>query len=161
MHVYGNAPCMSIFCMYASNYCQQLTQTGHLCSSGVYSSTKLTNTHLWQHSAPICGSPGHATIIAHINQDLYNYQLYIIYTLPVETINTSQLAPRNGSQWYKKEQAITKSTRVMRPITADLTLQINTTQSQQPHCYNNIMMWAACCLAFFSFLCASNFTIPP
>ena len=76
---------------------------------------------------------------------------------------TRQLTPHlklilNG---VKREQATTKSTRVSCPITAaDLMLQINTILSQQPHYYNNIMMWAACFLAFFSFLRVSEFTIP-
>ena len=39
-------------------------------------------------------------------------------------------------------------------------LQINTILSQQLHCYNNIIMLATCCLAFFGFLCVSEFTIP-
>ena len=32
--------------------------------------------------------------------------------------------------------------------------------SKQPHSYTNIMIWAACCLAFFSFLRFSKFTVP-
>ena len=75
---------------------------------------------------------------------------------------TRQLTPRlqlvlNG---IKREQATTKSTRVKHPITADLMLQINTILSQHPHCYDNIMMWPACCLAFFGFLHVIEFTIP-
>ena len=32
--------------------------------------------------------------------------------------------------------------------------------SQQPQSYNNILTWAACCLAFFGFLHMSEFTTP-
>ena len=50
----------------------------------------------------------------------------------------------------KREQATTKSIKVRCSITAEIILQINIILSQQPCCYNNIMMWAACCLAFLT-----------
>ena len=60
----------------------------------------------------------------------------------------------------KREQATTKSTKVRCPITSELMLQINTILSQQPHYYNNFMIWVACCPAFLGFLRVSEFTIP-
>ena len=38
--------------------------------------------------------------------------------------------------------------------------EIKSNLLQQPKSYQNIMMWAACCIAFFSFQHVSEFTIP-
>ena len=48
-----------------------------------------------------------------------------------------------------KEKASTLPSRIRRPITRDIMLKIKAALLKSPHSYHNIMMWAACCLAFF------------
>ena len=46
------------------------------------------------------------------------------------------------------------------PITAAIMTRIHSTVAQNPNDYHNIMIWAACSLAFFGFLRCGEFTIP-
>ena len=57
-------------------------------------------------------------------------------------------------------QALSHSPKACLPITLQLLQNIYTYLPLQPHCYNNIMMQAACCLAFFGFHRVSEFTTP-
>ena len=74
----------------------------------------------------------------------------------------SQLTPRLQLilKDIQKNQAISHPQRACLPITLQIMQSINDLLTNQPHSYANILIWAACCLAFFRFLWVSEFTIP-
>lgn len=80
-------------------------------------------------------------------------------TVGLHTHFSQQLTPR--LQWalkgIKKSQVASSPPRVHLPITLQLMQKIKILLLQQPGSYNNIMLWAACCLAFFGFLRVSEF----
>ena len=73
-----------------------------------------------------------------------------------------QLTPRLQLtlKGIQKKQTVTKPPRGHLPITLQIMQNIKTLLAKQPDSYFNIMIWAACCLAFFGFLCVSEFTVP-
>ena len=75
---------------------------------------------------------------------------------------SSQLTPRVQQvlRGIQKTLAVGKPAKVCLPITINIMVKIKAILSYEPHKYHNIMMWAACCMAFFGFLRCSEFTAP-
>ena len=73
---------------------------------------------------------------------------------------SSQLTPRVQQvlTGIQRDQASTLEPRTRLPITIDLMRQLQTLFSRKPHNYHYIMLWAACCTAFFGLLRCGEFT---
>ena len=75
---------------------------------------------------------------------------------------SSQLTPRLQLilKGIQRNQATSHPPRVRLPITLQIMRSIYDLLTNQPHSYTNILIWAACSLAFFGFLRVSELTIP-
>ena len=63
-------------------------------------------------------------------------------------------------QGIKREQASTRPVRIRLPVTVDIMHSIYSVLSKTPNQYQEIMLWAACCTAFFGFLRVGEMTVP-
>ena len=77
-------------------------------------------------------------------------------------IYSQQLTPylEQVLQGIKKDQLKSNPWRERLPITAEIMLRIHSVLAQSKQDHNSIMMWAACCTAFFGLLRCSEFTVP-
>lgn len=63
-------------------------------------------------------------------------------------------------QGIKWDQACTRPARVCPPVTLNIMCNIYSVLSKNPNQYQEIMLWAACCTAFFDFLRIGEMTVP-
>ena len=108
--------------------------------------------------------------VSHLAQQGLTHQTIKVYLSAVRNLHVSaglhnqfaaQLTPRLEMvlKGIKKDKAAaTPRTRL--PITVEIMERLRCTLIKQPTDHNNIMMWAACSLAFFGFLRCSEFTVP-
>ena len=75
---------------------------------------------------------------------------------------SAQLTPRVEMvlRGIKKAQCDKRSPRVRLPITIEIMYRLKQLLQENPQDYHYLMMWAACCIAFFGFLRCSEFTTP-
>ena len=109
--------------------------------------------------------------ITHLATEHISYKTIKVYLSAVRHMHVAagmfpqfsqQLTPRLQLtlKGIQRSQATSHPPRQRLPVTLQLLQNIYRHLSQQPHHYNNILTWAACCLAFFGFLRVSEFTVP-
>ena len=100
--------------------------------------------------------------LAHATIKLYLSAVHNLHvTTGLHREFTAQLTPKLelAMKGIKKEKALNSPcTRL--PITIDIMSKLKSTLGESSENYDNIMLWAACALAFFGFLRCSEFTVP-
>ena len=108
--------------------------------------------------------------IAHLAKEGIAYTTIKVYLAAIRYLHVSvrmhqtynqQLSPylELVMKGIKKEQLHGKPQHQSLPITSRIMASIYTVLAHTPNDYHSIMMWAACCTAFFGFLWCSEFTV--
>jgi len=133
--------------------CQSATLYTFLHSVELY-----TTSHFQVRTAVICRSLGIIQISSYFHKGLFG-NWYTSCSLH-NTYHTA-LTPRLEQVLcgIRKEQARTRP-RVRLPIAVHIMTQIYSVLEKSPTDYQSIMLWAACCTAFFGFLRVGKMTLP-
>ena len=108
--------------------------------------------------------------VAHLAQQGLTHATIKVYLSAVRNLHVTaglhkefavQLTPKLElvKKGIKKEKALI-SPRTRLPITIDIISKLKITLGVRSKDHDNIMLWAACALAFFGFLRCSEFTVP-
>lgn len=108
---------------------------------------------------------------AHLAEEGLSHQTIKVYLSAVRNLHVTTgfhnefnkaLSPRLELilKGIKKESIKNNPPLTRLPITINIMCSIKNVLSKAPEKYNNILMWAACCAAFFGFLRCGEFTVP-